>query len=754
MAVLCLGFVPAWSQTGSVKGFIFDKSNGEPLAGASIGFKQLKKGAQSDVNGFFNIPRIPAGTHTASISLIGYEASEIKVTVTEDEITSVKIQLNRKNRDLKGISISARREEKTYDTKVGMTRITPKEMKMMPAIGGEADIAQYLQVMPGVVSTGDQGGQLYIRGGSPIQNKILLDGMTIYNPFHSIGLYSVFETDGIRSADVMSGGFGVEYGDRTSAIVSVTSKDGNKKIHTGKLAVNPILAKYFAEGPLMKSKGDSTTSITYVASLKHSYLQSSAPVLYGMWGEPYKTKLPYTFTDFYGKLNLSSGTGSKMSVFGFNFNDRVNYTGVSDLKWNNAGAGLNFVVTPGNSPSLVSGGFYYSDYKIGLAESSSRPRESAINGFDANISVSTYLPNHSELKYGIEIDGFKTSYDYYNFVGIKLQQNDYTTQLGGYLKLKKTFSDKLVLEPGLRFQYYASLPVARLEPRMAVKYNVTKTFRLKGSAGMYSQNIISSKSDRDIVNFFTGFLTSPDYTLYKPDGSEARNNIQKAIHFIGGVELDIRDFDFTAEPWYKSFTQLVSLNRYKLYASDPDFLIESGKAYGFDVTAKYAKGRTYFWAVYSYGYVDRFDGHQTYPTPFDRRHNVNVLASYNAGKKSDWEFSLRFNYGSAFPFTQTQAFVENINFNDQGIGTNYLTQNGTMQVIYSDKINGGRLTPYHRLDISMKKRIATGIRSFLEVSGSISNVYDRQNIFYIDRITNSKEYQLPVFPSLGISWTY
>ncbi|HNF71818.1 MAG TPA: TonB-dependent receptor, partial [Chitinophagaceae bacterium] len=218
MAVLCLGFVPAWSQTGSVKGFIFDKSNGEPLAGASIGFKQLKKGAQSDVNGFFNIPRIPAGTHTASISLIGYEASEIKVTVTEDEITSVKIQLNRKNRDLKGISISARREEKTYDTKVGMTRITPKEMKMMPAIGGEADIAQYLQVMPGVVSTGDQGGQLYIRGGSPIQNKILLDGMTIYNPFHSIGLYSVFETDGIRSADVMSGGFGVEYGDRTSAI--------------------------------------------------------------------------------------------------------------------------------------------------------------------------------------------------------------------------------------------------------------------------------------------------------------------------------------------------------------------------------------------------------------------------------------------------------------------------------------------------------------------------------------------------------
>ena len=744
----------SFAQVGTIKGFVYDKSNGEALPGVTVAIKSIKKGSQTDVNGFFNIPKLPVGKYVISATSLGYDLTEINAEVLEDEVISIKIVLGKKSKELKGVSISAKREEKMFDTKVGMTRITPKEMKLMPSIGGEPDIAQFLQVMPGVISTGDQGGQLYIRGGSPIQNKIMLDGMTIYNPFHSIGLYSVFETDAIRSADVMSGGFGVEYGDRTSAIVSVTTKDGNKNRNSGKIAINPILAKIFLEGPFVKSKGDSTTTLTYVASLKHSYLKSTSSAFYGLFGEPYQSKLPYTFTDAYGKINVNSTNGSKISIFGFNFNDRVNYSGVSDLKWNSFGGGTNFVVTPGSSPSLISGGFYFSDYKISLTEASNRPRESAINGFDANIAVTTYLPNHGELKYGVEFVGFKTAYQYYNYVGIRLEQNDYTTQLGGFLKLKKNFGDKLILEPGVRLQYYASLPVASLEPRLAVKYNISKSLRLKAATGIYSQNIISSKSDRDIVNFFTGFLTAPDFEITKPDGSIASSNIQKSYHLIGGIEADLNEFEFSLEPWYKYFGQIISINRYKLVSTDPDFIIESGKAYGLDVTCKYSKGRKYFWAVYSYGYVDRYDGKQTYPTPFDRRHNLNLLASYVAGKKSDWEFSARFNYGSAFPFTQTQAFIEKMDFGTTGISTNYLTQNGTMEIVYADKINGGRLSAYHRLDLSVKKKIKTGKTSSLEASGSISNAYNRENIFYIDRITNKRENQLPIFPSLGLSWAF
>jgi hypothetical protein len=754
--VLCISILFAtnlFSQTGTLKGFVYEKANGEPLIGATITIQNTKKGAQTNVSGFFTIPKIEVGSYTLKITSVGFEIAESQCTIVSDEITTVKIFLSKKSRELKGVNISAKKEEKIYETKVGMNRITPKEMKLMPSVGGEADIAQFLQVMPGVISTGDQGGQLYIRGGSPIQNKILLDGMTIYNPFHSIGMYSVFETDAIRNADVHSGGFGAEYGDRTSAIVNVTTKDGNKKRHSGKLGINPILAKVFMEGPLLRDRGDSGSAVTYIASIKHSYLQSSSKALYSSLGEPYKTQLPYTFTDVYGKVNISSNSGSKFNVFGYNFNDRVRYTDVSDLLWKSFGAGTNFIITPGSSASLVSGGFYYSDYKISLKEADGRPRESGVNGFEANLKVTSYLENHSEINYGVEFVGFKTAFQYYNFIDINQVQNDYTTQIGGFVKLKKNFGSKFIFEPGIRVQYYASLPVSRIEPRVAMKYNINKNVRLKASGGLYSQNILSSKSDRDIVNFFTGFLTAPDYEISNPDGTPAKNNIQTAKHIIGGIEVDKGNFEFTLEPWYKSFDKLIAINRYKLNATDPDYSIEKGKAYGIDFTTKYAKGRYYVWGVYSYGYVDRNDGRQTYPTPFDRRHNVNIIASYTAGRKLDWELSARFNYGSAFPFTQTQSFVEKIGFSS-GIGTNYLTQNGNLNIVYSDKINGGRLSDYHRLDLSAKKKFATGTTSFLELSASVSNTYDRKNIFYIDRIRNTKTYQLPIFPTLGVSWNF
>ncbi len=757
---LCVSF-QVFGQDGSVKGFVYDATNGEPLGFVTVGVVGTTQGGKTNNDGFFNITKLPVGTISLQVSYLGYEIAKKEIKTKANYTVSTKIYLKRKARTLKDVVIKAKKSEKKFDTRVGTTKITPKELKMMPSIGGEPDIAQYLSVMPGVVSTGDQGGQLYIRGGSPIQNKILLDGMTLYNPFHSIGLYSVFETDAIRNAEVMSGGFGVEYGDRTSAIVAVTTKDGNKKKLSGKIGVNPILAKVFLEGPIGKGQKENgefkETSTTFLFSLKHSYLNRTSSALYGGLGEPYATKLPYQFTDAYGKINLSFNNGSKFSIFGFNFDDRVNFAGVTDLKWNNWGLGTNFTITPEGSSSLINGGVYFSDYNINLEEADGLPRESAINSFEARIGVTTYFKNYSELNYGVELSAFNTAFKYFNFIGLPIDDGsggNSTTQLGGFVKLKKNFGDKLIFEPGLRLQYYASLDVFRLEPRVAVKYNITDNFRFKGSAGMYSQNLFSTKSDKDIVNFFSGFLTGPDVDIADLSGKVADNNIQKAYHFIAGVEFEVDKLDFTVEPWYKNFNQLIALNRYKLLSTDPDYLIETGKAYGVDFTMKYAQDRIYLWTVYSYGYVDRFDGIQSYPTPFDRRHNVNVVASYTAGKKYDWVLSARFNYGSPFPFTRTQAFFERVDFSN-GLGTDLLTQNGGFDILYEgDNINGGRLSHYHRLDLSASKKFIFQNKTTLETSFGVSNAYDRQNIFYIDRIRNNREYQLPIFPSFGINWAF
>ena len=166
----------------------------------------------SDIEGFFTINNVPVGEYNLVSQYIGYDSASVMVTVTTGSNAYQALYMIEGGVELEAVDVSASRTEAKTEVKISAVTLTPKQIRAMPSIGGEPDIAQYLTVLPGVVQTGDQGGQLYIRGGSPIQNKILLDGMTIYNPFHSIGFFSVFETEAVRNVDVLTGGFSAEYG--------------------------------------------------------------------------------------------------------------------------------------------------------------------------------------------------------------------------------------------------------------------------------------------------------------------------------------------------------------------------------------------------------------------------------------------------------------------------------------------------------------------------------------------------------------
>jgi hypothetical protein len=223
--------------------------------------------------------------------------------------------------------------------------------------------------------------------------------------------------------------------------------------------------------------------------------------------------------------------------------------------------------------------------------------------------------------------------------------------------------------------------------------------------------------------------------------------------------VDIQRVELNLEPWVKYFGQIDELNNDKVLPSDPDFIAASGLADGVDLSAKYTSGRYYLWTAMGYQNVnytsiDATGNKQTYPAPFDARFNANIVAAYTAGEKKDWELSTRFNVRSPFPFTQTQGFYENLGLSGNGIGTNYLQQNGQLNVLYANAINGGRLSWYHRLDISARKRFMLTKKSTFDVTFSITNVYDRENVFYVDRITNVVVDQLPIFPSLNLTWSF
>jgi hypothetical protein len=750
----------SFAQTGTIRGFVYEKESGEPVIFTNVYLLKTTYGSATDVNGYFVISNIPPGDYTLMVTYLGYDSLQMPVSVYANELMSKQLYLTKAAYLIEGVDISAQREEAKTETMVSVVKITPKQINQIPTIGGTPDLAQYLQVLPGVIFTGDQGGQLYIRGGSPVQNKVLLDGMTIYNPFHSIGLFSVFETDIIRNTDIYTGGFGAEYGGRISSVIDITTRDGNKKRVAGKVGASTFGAEMLVEGPLKKQKDDGGASSAFILSAKHSYLDKSSQLLYSYVDT---AGIPFSYTDIYGKISLNAANGSKVNFYGFSYDDKViNYKSLADYHWNSYGGGTNFVVIPGKSPALMEGFIAYSNYKITLDEEASPTRTSQINGFNLGLAFS-YFMGKDFIKYGVEMQGFQTLFDFYNSLNRKIEQKENTTELGAFIKYKKVAGDFLI-EPSLRLQWYASLDDFSFEPRLAFKYNITTDFRMKLAGGLYSQNLISARSDRDVVNLFYGFLSGPENLPEEFDGEDVTHKLQKAQHAILGFEYDLgRYIIMNLEGYYKNFSQLTNLNRNKVYddneenADQPDelkkdFIIEKGYAAGMDFSAKIEYGPLYFWAVYSLGYVRLDDGTIEYYPHYDRRHNVNLVASYTLGSARTWEFSARWNLGSGFPFTKTQGFYEKITFTD-GINTDYTTVNGDLAVQYGE-INMGRLPYYHRLDINIKKIFLIGNYSRLEINLGVTNVYDRDNVFYIDRITNDRVDRLPIMPSLGFRFTF
>lgn len=747
------------AQDGIVRGFVYERSTGEAVLYTNVYLEGTTLGSTTNDDGYFSITGIPEGSYKLLVTAMGFDTLQDNITVNADDILTKKYFVKTASYEIEGVDISAERVEARTETKTSVVKLTPADIDRIPTVGGQADIAQYMQVLPGVVFTGDQGGQLYIRGGSPIQNKVLLDGLTIYNPFHSIGLFSVFDTDIIRNADVYTGGFGAEYSGRISSIIDISTRDGNKTRMAGNLNANTFGANLNIEGPIKKQTENGNNSSSFILSAKQSYLDQMSESLYSYAGE---YGLPFSYTDIYGKVSFNTSNGSKFNVFGFNYSDRVNdYRALSDFQWDATGIGTNFVIIPGTSPVLIEGHIGYSNYESSMSELTSLDRTSTINGFNLGVDF-LHVKGNDNIKYGIELNGYTTDFFFTNSVGSLIQQRENTTEIGGYVKAKFILND-WVVEPGMRLQYYASQSEVSPEPRIAAKYNVSDKLRLKLAAGLYAQNLISANNPRDVVSLFYGFLSGPDDLPDTFGNKDITSNLQHAQHAVVGLEFDINGKITTnLEAYYKNFSQLTAINRNKVREEEDypelddrlvkDFIVEKGDAMGIDFTLKYQGEKLYLWTVYSHGYVNRDDGQDTYVPHFDRRHNLNIVMNYLFGQSKDWELNARWNLGSGFPFTQTQGAYGLIPFAD-GIDTDITTTNENFEILYGE-YNDARLSYYHRLDIGLKKIFFLGRHTKLEINLSVTNVYDRNNVFYVDRITNERVDQLPIMPSVGIDLSF
>ncbi len=762
-----------FAQDFVIRGFVYDKSNGEPMPYEKV--KLLKSdstlvaGAQTDLNGFFQIPKLQKGKYIVKLDIASYEISNINVDILPTKkIYDTRFELVKREviKEFKEIKLSADQQRKKTDPDVSKIRLDKKSLERIPSYGAESDVMNGLAVTPGVVTTGDQGGQLYVRGGTPIQNKILLDGMTIYNPFHSIGFYSIFETELVKNVDIYTGGFESKYGGRISSVMDITYRDGNRQKVEGKVSASPFLAKMVLEGPIGKKMGTSPRTGSYIFSAKHSLLDYTSKTLYPEINQG--NGLPFNFTDLYGKITLNSTDGSKISAFAFYNTDSVNYS-VADLNWQAAGGGVNFLMVPVGSPIFIRGHVNGSSFNTTFQETGAEARTSSVGGFDLGFDFTYFLKNESEMNYGFNFNGFNTNFTTYNELQRKIEAVNFTTEIGAYVNFRKIWL-RWVLQPGLRTQVYASLGTVSVEPRLAVKYNVNEKFRLKMSGGRFSQNFTSASSDKDIVNLFNGLLSAPtnvqeNFVNEFQQVKNTKNGLQYAWHAIVGGEYDLtRNISVNIEGYYKYFSQLSNINQNKLYEDiaqfatiddvfKKDFILESGQSYGIDILVKYNKDRLFLWGVYSLGKSTRWDGFISYYPVFDRRHNVNLVGSYLLGNDKSYEISVRWNLGSGLPFTPTSGYYQLENFQG-GVTTDYVNENPDEVATLLGDFNSKRLPYYHRLDVTGKKRIKFKNKTEMEIVLSVTNVYDRNNIFYVNRITGEEIYQFPVLPSFGVNYKF
>jgi hypothetical protein len=745
-------------QKATIRGNVFTRETGEPQFLCNIQLLDTAMGMITDENGYFHFSQLDPGQYTLVFSSMGLTPDTTHVELKSGDIKTLRIYLEPSIKTIREVVVSAAHNRKKSQVQVSMQQVTPKELKRMPQLGAESDLSQYLQTLPGFVHSGEQGGQLYIRGGSEVQNSFLLDGIPVYNPFHSLSLFSVVDSDILQSVSIFSGGFSSDLGGRISSVMDTKTRDGNQIGLNGKFSLSTLGLNGEIEGPLGR-KGLLENS-SFLFSGKTSLINSLTSVLYPYLGSK---GIPYGFTDLFGKLTKSGSNGSKINFTGFRFADRVDLDTAFAYDWSNYGIGCNVVIVPNNSSGLIRATLNYSSYKITWTEDEEAARLSKVASFRFLIESVNFF-GLNELKIGIETTSMNSQLDYENLYGYELNERLFTTDMAAYIKYKIVLR-KLILESGLRGSYYATAGVMIPEPRLGLKVNVTDRFRIKSAFGYYSQNLVSVKSDQDVVNYFTGYILEPQ-SIAKSFGSyHANNSLQTAWHLVAGIETEpLEALQINCELYAKYFPQTVTYNRNKrfssstLHSSVPDiytasFLVEKGWAYGADLLVQYSSGRFFSQISYSLAFVRKYDGMQYYYPHYDRRHNLNLLASYYMGSPSSpWELNTHFSLGSGFPYTPVTSYYGKIDFNE--FESNAVLNDYYSYGILFGETNSARLPVYHRLDLTIKHTFQLKRQGSLEVSFSVYNTYNRHNLFYFDVTSYSVQYQLPVLPVLGLKYIF
>ncbi len=726
----------AAAQQVSLRGFVVDHEDRQTLVGVNVTLQDEQahiRGTATSKDGYYQISRIPPGRYVVNFSFVGYAAFRDTLDLGADLLVTLNVALRPDEEALEEVVIEA---ERGAAQQAGLQTARPRDLARIPTPDASGDLASYLQSLPGVVTLGDRGGQLFIRGGTPAQNLVLVDGLLIYQPFHVIGFFSAFPQDLVSHVDAYAGGFGARYNGRISSVIDVTTRDGNKLAYAGQASLSPFITGVQAEGPLKPGK------ISFLTSLRTSAIERTAPVFLGR-------DLPFAFNDTFVKLHLTDQDKYRCSISSVHTYDRGSMDPADEpsrdiFRWSNFVAGGRCLTLPSTSKTAVdlSTGVSYVNNAFGDIRDPERTSYSLLANTELNFT--SYPRRFSRVDWGMFVRMNWLGYTLEQFQNLE-SSDALVFDVGAYAEATYTLADRLSLTPGLSFRFAPAAGTFSAEPRFRMAWRPdgrASTQQFNVAAGIYRQALEGISDERDAGSVFIAWVPAPL-------GVQAR-----ALHALAGWQKQVGSwFSFQTEGYYKRISNLPVPIWSTLARFTTSLALAYGNLYGFDTRAElnrapvhlslgYGFSRTEYLA--SQGNFSLWFGEpvQRYTPPHDRRHQVHVVASidlplFTAGVH--WQF------GTGLPYTRIFGFDEFI-----PLQTLYdvRRQPGIRRVLF-DRPFDGRLPAYHRLDISIERTISFEAAR-LTVQGGAINLYDRANLFYYDVFTFRRINQLPMIPYISL----
>ncbi|MFH5831005.1 carboxypeptidase-like regulatory domain-containing protein [Halalkalibaculum sp. DA384] len=726
----------AQAQDAAMQGIISDNSTGQPLYGANVVLKPVAgekfMGAAADGDGFYRISSIEPGTYSLRISYIGYRPYTDTLDLDEGENRTVNVSLQPDDAQLEEVVV----EQTTGAVwkQEGRQRITPVELSRVPSPAA-GDLATYLQTLPGVVSMGDRGGQVFIRGGTPTQNLVLLDGAIVYRPTHIVGFFSPFPEDLISGVDFYAGGFGPRYNSRVSSVMDIQMRHGDRYNFSGSGSVSPFAGEVFAEGPIQEGKS------SWMFSARNSFIEQASSWL-PVERQPLKFGSQLLKTSF-------TGNDDRCSAMVMNTYDRgrMDFEVNDSIKWRNFILGGNCIALPPDSRTLMQTNVNLSYFSNSRIDEESSGYSSDIWRVNLDMNLRQYIGD-IRVDYGFFSRLKRLNYHMdEEFLGLNSESLSQFV-LGGHLETNIPIGERLTVRPGAAITLYTGDYAPSLEPRFRMSWQPfgRETEEITAAAGLYRQAVTGISDMRDASSVFVAWMTSP-----------VEQEQMEALHATLGWQQSLaRGLTWSVEGYYKQMrNQPVPLwNTIARFTTD--LAQANGEVYGSDLRMEYST--SWFYGMLGYGFSwtmyeaaqDHFsvwfdEPVQQYHPPHDRRHQVNALVSADIGS---FTAGVRWQLGTGVPFTRPMGFDDILDFRERL--PDVLRDQGLRRVIL-DKPYQGRLPAVHRLDMSLERAfriIDPGLT--LNARAGVVNIYDQTNIFYYDVYTHRRINQLPVLPYLTL----